>query len=628
MKKFLKKIKDQKSVLIVIELCITMALISSFIFEITERLGNYPQTIGWIRMNAGTFAISTAFIFFIYLFFTSLLGNYYKGIILCFLLFGITAFANIEKLKILGAPIYPVDFLEIKNASTIFSMLGGKFVVLLICGIIIVFTIIKFIVKLLPKNKPLKLPSRILLTLISLFFIYTFVNYKNTFIDKYYLKAGVSEVLWDQRENYDENGFMFGLLSNIKSEVMEKPSNYNEAEVTKVAEKYKQEADKLNAARAANNVNTSNIESNIQPNIIYIMDEAFWDPTRMTSLSFSEDPMKNIRAEMASNSSGYLLSPVFGGGTANTEYEALTGFSMYNNIAGTIPYQQSMDKEKFVPSIVSILKQQNYNTLAIHAYEKIFYKRDVAYKTLGFDKFIGDTDMKYKDTQVPGGYISDQSVVNEILYQLNQSSKPTFIHAVTMQNHFPFNEGKYPQNTVNVSGLSTAADTNELETYTQGIKSTDEAMQTLFDGLAKVDRPTIVVFFGDHLPALSNSIYDTAKFGTGSDALANEKALSETPLLIYSNFGLQKTDIKTVSPAFLGVTLFDMLNKPLTPYYTMLEDIKQTIPGLKSSVQVDSKGNVKTSLTDNEKQLLDDYKLIQYDLMEGKQYSLHILFNN
>ncbi|MFL0247281.1 LTA synthase family protein [Candidatus Clostridium stratigraminis] len=618
MKNLLKKIKDEKSVLVVIELCITMALISSFIFEITERLGNFPQTISWIAMNAGTFAISTAFIFFIYLFFTALIGNYNKGIILCFLLFGITAFANIEKLKILGAPIYPVDFLEIKNASTILSMLGGKFIVLLIIGIIIVFTIIKFIVKLLPKNKPLKLPSRILLTLISLFFIYTFVNYKNTFINKYYIKSGVSEVLWDQRENYDENGFMFGLLSNIKSDVMEKPTNYSEAEVTKVAEKYKQEADKLNAAKTS--------EGSLQPNIIYIMDEAFWDPTRMTSLSFSEDPMQNIRTEMASNSSGYLLSPVFGGGTANTEYEALTGFSMYNNIAGTIPYQQAMDKEKFVPSIVSILKQQNYNTLAIHAYEKIFYKRDVAYKTLGFDKFIGDTDMKYQDTQVPGGYISDQSVVNEILYQLNQSSKPTFIHAVTMQNHFPFNEGKYPQNTVTVSGLSTAADTNELETYTQGIKSTDEAMKTLFDGLAKMDRPTIVVFFGDHLPALSNSIYNTAKFGTGSNALANEKALSETPLLIYSNFGLQKTDLKTISPSFLGVTLFDMLNKPLNPYYTMLDDIKQTIPGLKSSVQVDSKGNVKTSLTDDEKQLLADYKLIQYDLMEGKQYSLPILF--
>jgi phosphoglycerol transferase MdoB-like AlkP superfamily enzyme len=623
MHKLLQKIKAKKPLLATIRLCLIMALISSFILELTERLGNLTQTFSWLKMNVGTFAISTALIFFIYLFITSLTGKQYIGTVLCFLIFAILAFANVEKLKILGAPIYPVDFFEIKNASSILSMLGGKFVILLICGIIIGFLIIKFIIKslikLLPKSESLKLSSRFLLAVVSLFFIYSYVNYKNTFVQKYYSKSGVGEVLWDQRENYDDNGFVFGLLSNIKNEVMDKPSNYNEAEVTKVAEKYKQEADKLNTTR--------DVGSNLQPNIIYIMDEAFWDPTRMTSLKFSEDPMKNLRSEMSNNSSGYLLSPVFGGGTANTEYEALTGFSMYNNIAGTIPYQQSMDKEKFIPSIVSILEQQNYSTLAIHAYEKIFYKRDVAYKTLGFDKFIGDSDMKYKETQVEGGYISDQSVVDEILYQLNQTDKPTFIHAVTMQNHFPFDEGKYPQNTVSVSGLSSEADTKEIQTYTQGIKSTDGAMKNLFYGLSKVDRPTIVVFFGDHLPALTNSIYDAAKFGTSNNEFANEKILSETPLLIYSNFGLKKTNLKTVSPAFLGVTLFDMLNKPLSPYYTMLEDIKEKIPGLKSSVLVDSKGNIKTNVTDDEKQLLDDYKLIQYDLMVGKQYSLPILFN-
>jgi phosphoglycerol transferase MdoB-like AlkP superfamily enzyme len=622
MHKLLKKIKVKNPFLATIRLCLVMALISSFILELTERLGNFFQTFNWIIMNVETFAISTALIFFIYLFITSLIGKQYVGAVLCFFIFDILAFVNVGKLIILGAPIYPVDFLEIKDVNSILSMLGGKFVILLICGIILGFFIFKFLIKslikLFPKNESLKLSSRLLLGILSLFFIYSYVNYKNTFVEKYYSSSGVGEVLWDQRENYDDNGFVFGLLSNIKNEVMDKPSNYSEAEVTKVAEKYKEEADKLNTTR--------DVGSNMQPNIIYVMDEAFWDPTRMTSLKFSEDPMKNLRAEMTNNSSGYLLSPVFGGGTANTEYEALTGFSMYNNIAGTIPYQQGMDKEKFIPSIVSILEQQNYGTLAIHAYEKMFYKRDVAYKILGFDKFIGDTDMKYKETQVKGGYISDQSVVDEILYQLNQTNKPTFIHAVTMQNHFPFNEGKYPQNTVSVSGLSSEADTKEIQTYTQGIKSTDEAMQNLFDGLAKMDRPTIVVFFGDHLPALTNSIYDAAKFGTSNNDVANKKVLSETPLLIYSNFGLPKKDLKTVSPAFLGVTLFDMLNKPLNPYYTMLEDIKQTIPGLKSSVQVDSKGNVKTSFTEDEKQLLEDYKLIQYDLMVGKQYSLPILF--
>lgn len=137
------------------------------------------------------------------------------------------------------------------------------------------------------------------------------------------------------------------------------------------------------------------------------MSEVFWDPTRMASLGLSEDPMKNIRQVISQHSSGWLLSPVYGGGTANTEFEALTGFSMYNIISGSGPYQQALDKKGLMPSMVSMLEEQVYESLAMHAYKGMFYKRDRVYNILGFDDFIDNSKMKYKDSLAEGSYISD-----------------------------------------------------------------------------------------------------------------------------------------------------------------------------------------------------------------------------
>jgi phosphoglycerol transferase MdoB-like AlkP superfamily enzyme len=284
-----------------------------------------------------------------------------------------------------------------------------------------------------------------------------------------------------------------------------------------------------------------------------------------------------------------------------------------------------MDKKKMIPSIVSILEEENYDTLALHAYKKIFYKRDIVYNTLGFNNFIGDSDMKYQNTLVEGTSISDQAVADEILFQLKQREKPTFMHVVTMQNHFPSYEGKYGKETISIEGL---ADENkaELEAYSQGIKESDKAMKNFFDELSKLDKPTVVVFFGDHLPSISEVIYKQGGF-PNEETVEGKRLYSETPLFIYSNYDLGKKDLNTVSPAYLGVTLFDLLNKPLTPYYAMLEDLKSKLPGLKAGININSEEKTNSQLTEEEKDLLDEYELIQYDLLLGNQYSLPILFN-
>jgi phosphoglycerol transferase MdoB-like AlkP superfamily enzyme len=605
------------SLLMIIGLSLVLAVFTNFALQYSQMLRDLIQTIQWIKANMINFAIGTCLIFFIYLIIASIIGNFNISSMICLSFFGAVAFANMKKLSVLGEPLYPVDFYQIRFIKPLLEMIGGNAAFIALAGLIFI-SILIVLFKRMPKIY-IKLPVRLALLVMSGSLVYCYINYDTTFISKYFTLAGIEKVAWDQRGNYDYNGFVFGTLFNIQNVVMEKPENYSQEAVTQIAEKYKAEAEKINKTRTAENI------SAVQPNIIYIMSEAFWDPTRLTSLSFSEDPMKNLRQTMSENSSGWLLSPVFGGNTANTEFEALTGLSMYNLLPGSIPYQEAMDKKKMIPSIVSTLEDENYDTLAIHAYKKMFYKRDIVYNTLGFNNFIGDSDMKYQDTLVEGTSISDQSVVDEILYQLKQREVPTFMHVVTMQNHFPAYEGKYGEETISVEGL---ADENkaELEAYSQGIKESDLAMKNLFDELSKLDKPTVVIFYGDHLPSISDVIYKQGGF-PNAETEDGKRLYSETPLFIYSNYDLGKKDLNTVSPAYLGVTLFDLLNKSLTPYYAMLEDLQSKLPGLKAGITINSEGKTSSQLTKEEKDLLAEYELIQYDLLLGNQYSLPILFN-
>jgi phosphoglycerol transferase MdoB-like AlkP superfamily enzyme len=611
-------IKKIAQLFIILASALILAAATNLLFQGSQMLSNPVNTMAWVETNFKKFEVGTVFIFFIYMFIISTVGNFYTGTIIGITLFLGVAFANLNKMKILKEPLYPVDFYQIRYLKDLFSMIGVNISPLMILLVIIAIAALVMLIRKLPKLSMSPVP-RLLIGLFSVYMIYSYLNYEDTFIKKYFRKAGMGVILWDQKGNYNSNGFVFGVLSNLQNEVMDKPQGYSEKAVKHIAEKYKKQAEKINSTR--------NNKKEIKPNIIYFMDEAFWDPTELKNVSFSEDPMKNIRKLMAEHSSGRVLSPEFGGNTANVELEALTGFSMYNVLPGTIPYQQSMDSKKLIPSIVSLLENEGYESLAIHAFGGSFYKRDRVYKTLGIDNFIDESEMKYKAAlnKGPGAYINDDSVVKEVIDALKQSEKPTFMHIVTMQNHFPFTAGKFGTESVKVQGLSWD-NKEQLEAYAEGVKQSDKAFKNFIDFLSQYEEPTVVVFFGDHVPKLEEEVFEEAGY-KNSDALKNERMFSETPLVVYSNFHIDKSQLNSISPAFLGPTVFEMLNKPITPYYAMLEKVKKTVPGLKKQVIIDSKGKLKKELSKEEKTLIAEYNMIQYDLMMGQQYSLPVMFD-
>ncbi|PFJ19471.1 phosphoglycerol transferase [Bacillus cereus] len=579
----------------------------------------FLEAINWIYHYNMQFILSFVVIYAIYILVYNLIGKVFLSVILTSCTLVILGVVNYLKFIFRGDPLYPSDFTQITHMQSVIPMVMEYFswsyifvVILSIVACIIAGIYIQKYIQ----NVKIHLGIRALLVIGSIFVLYVYSNYTNTFMNKVFQKSGIDFVLWDQNENYASNGFVLGFISNLDTTVMEKPKDYSQEKMLQIANDIKKQYSS----------NRGKQKKTEKPNIIFVMSESFWDPTKVTNLSFSEDPLPNLHHYIENFPGGQTISPSFGGNTANVEFEALTSYSMSLLKPGSIPYQQVVINKKEIPSIPRALKKEGYYTSAIHSFGRTFFKRDDVYRVLGFDTFNAQDTME--NVEVEGDYISDLSMSKEIIAELKKQKQPTFIHAVTMQNHFPFTAGRFGENQVEISGLENEELKAELETYTEGLRLSDEALQYLIEQLDNLDRPTLLVFFGDHLPSLgtNKSFYKENGYITDEKTLSERLAMAETPLLMYANFDIPNDNLGLVSPIYLSNLVLDYagLNKSL--FYQFLSELYKEIPVLRDELKVDKNGEAIKDLTKKQKEMLEQYKMIQYDLLVGKQYSKDILF--
>ncbi|MFY0133204.1 LTA synthase family protein [Bacillus cereus] len=580
---------------------------------------SFIEAMNWIYFYNMQFILSFVVIYAIYILVYNLIGKVFLSIVLTSCTLVILCIVNYLKLIFRGDPLYPSDFTQITHMQSVIPMVmdyfswGYIFVIILSIVACIVAGIYmrRYI-----QNVKIHLGIRALLVVGSIFVLYAYGNFANTFMNKVFQKSGVDFVLWNQNENYASNGFVLGFISNLDTTVMEKPKNYSKENMLQIA----------NDINKQYSGNIGSQKKKEKPNIIFVMSESFWDPTKVTNLSFSEDPVPNLHHYIENFPGGQTISPTFGGNTANVEFEALTSYSMSLLKPGSIPYQQVITNKKEIPSIPTALKKEGYYTSAIHSFGRTFFKRDDVYKVLGFDKFNAEDTMENVD--IDGDYISDLAMSKEIIAELEKQKQPTFIHAVTMQNHFPFTEGRFGENLIEISGLENEDSKGELETYTEGLRRSDEALQYLIEQLDNFDRPTLLVFFGDHLPSLgtNKSFYKENGYITNEKTPNERLAMAQTPLLMYANFDMPNDNLGLVSPIHFSNLIFDYagLNKSL--FYQFLSEFYKEIPVLRDELKVDKNGEVINDLTKKQKEMLEQYKMLQYDLLVGNQYSKDILF--
>ena len=483
-------------------------------------------------------------------------------------------------------------------------------------------------------NLSLNLTSRLILLLLPIlvFALYCIhVSTTDSLANKFSRALGDTPSMWDSVYDAQRNGPLVAFTRQLDPKIMDKPDDYSEETMKKVAARYQKKAETINASRT-NNLTDSTV--------VYVLSESFSDPSRVPGLKTSKDSMPNIRKIKAGTTSGLMLSSGYGGGTANLEYMGLSGLSMANFESSlSSPYQQLVPSQHWTPTI-NQLWGAPVNSLGYHPYESSMYSRATNYKKFGFSHFYtltGPDVIKYQDKIDESPYVSDKSSYDSALEGIKSGKTNKFIQIITMQNHMPYHEW-YENNDYTVestTGTPLGDDEQQsIETYQKGVEITDQATQEFLNELDALDKPVTVVFYGDHLPGI---------YSSASEDNNNSLALHLTDYFIWSNKasssqGNKASDAAYSSPNFFVAQAADHMNAKVSPYLAFLTEMHSKIAAMEppvvnkiqgwdripegQNIYLDQNGNpMSTDDFDKEtKQLLADYKLIQYDITAGKNY--------
>jgi phosphoglycerol transferase MdoB-like AlkP superfamily enzyme len=325
--------------------------------------------------------------------------------------------------------------------------------------------------------------------------------------------------LWDA---YTEYGMPYGFLSTWLRKGISRPESYSKDAVAAVFDKG--ELDTMTT-----DTEPGKTEKDF-PNIIFLQLESFIDPTEVKGLTYSEEPTPYFHELKEKYSSGYLEVPVIGGGTANTEFESITGMSCREFGPGEYPYK-SVLKDNAVESMAFDLKELGYKTHAIHNHRGAFYDRNEVFPMLGFDDFTSLEYMNYV-TKTQRGFATDDVLTGEILGALDATEQRDYIYTISVQGH-----GEYPKSPlikdprITVDGPVSDAQKSGWEFYLEMVSEMDEFLRVLTDELSAYGEDVVLVLYGDHLPSLQIMDEDVKSGNT-----------FQTQYVIWSNFGLEKQD--------------------------------------------------------------------------------------
>ncbi|MBO4584694.1 MAG: LTA synthase family protein, partial [Clostridia bacterium] len=441
-----------------------------------------------------------------------------------------------------------------------------------------------------------------------------------TFLNPGFLSAtGLTAYQWKQLNTRNNNGFLVNFLANIPYVIPEKPAGYGEDAANAT---YDEVVAELNAEYAANGDET--------PNIIIIMSESFTDADKFSFINFAQSTTPTLHEIAETKTGGTHFTPQFGGGTANVEFELLTGYSLRYLPASSTPYQQHI--KKVTPSYVSFLRDElGYSTVAIHSYGAKFWNRDDVYPLIGFEKFIAEED--FTQPLRMRTYVSDESTADMIIsqYEANRATgKPFFNFTVTMQNHGGYSGSDYDPAAM-LSATDGSMDLSEkvygaILSYATSIKYSDDMLKQLTDYFADCGEPTIIMFFGDHLGSFGNK--DRSYLAAGytkftSDTPEGFYDLHTPPFVIWDNY----TDVSAspdtaMSTYYLIPYMTEIYSLPQPVYFKYLLQQREYVKGTGNDYYLKANGGIADSdaITDTENAELERQHMFQYDALFGKQY--------
>lgn len=535
----------------------------------------------------------------------------------------ILTFIHISKYNSRGYPLLPEDFQLASEASSLSKFVDIGSIVRLVIAIIIVEVLLGVFSyycgkKLYLRRKGdkkqniffrhLAITRVVTLALaISVFMGSTYFVRHNEGIRYEDIFLGTHFTAWNQNRNYDDNGFVLGFLYNFQKLNLGAPDGYSEERIANIKEQYSIVAKSENAKRKK--------AADEDVSFVVILNESFFDPSvEFQGKKFSDyyqieggEVLPELHKIQKKAASGSMYSLDYGGGTANIEFEALT--SLTNFWTDTVPYTALIPKAGEIPSVAQMLKKQKYATSAIHPFNGGMYKRNIALKNEGFDKFTTEIEMDFKEHEGDSEYINDQSAYKQTLQELSESDENQVIGLITMQNHTPYNESTYPEHQFKVTGSKEIDDTRmqSIETYLQTLHESDKYLGEFISELEQLDKKVVVLFFGDH----SAGVFDITNDSKDKEVRDLSRV---TPYFVWSNFdaGLTNKKLPTTTPNCMTNTMLNLLSLQKDPLYYLVDDVCREQPIL-AATYLDG---LDFELT----KTLQNYQLITYDILGGKKY--------
>lgn len=434
------------------------------------------------------------------------------------------AIANFILLGYRTTPLAAIDFYILKPVFSILKIyLTPVQMILIVLAFAAVITGIVFIFIKAPKHQALYRGALVSIAMTSL----------ATFgLIHFSIQADATSTSFANLANaYRNYGFAYCFATSLLDTGIDKPEDYSVETMASLAEDIEEET-KEDVSPDAQKDSAIFSDSQQEPNIVMVQLESFIDPNRLDGFTYSENPVPFFTWLKERYTSGYLSVPSIGGGTANTEFEVLTGMSLDYFGPGEYPYKTIL-QQSTCESIAYNLKELGFGTHVIHNNTGTFYDRHLVFPNLGFDTFTSLEYMNHVEKN-PLGWAKDTVLTTEILTTLFSTEQRDFIYAISVQPH-----GKYPsvplgdEQPITVS--STVLSEEEqipFSYYVNQVYEEDAFLRSLVQALETCGEPTILVLYGDHLPSIS----------AAEDYMAKGDLL-QTEYVIWDNIGLEEQDL-------------------------------------------------------------------------------------
>lgn len=592
----------------------TLLAASTTLVGSVEAVAGRPASDIVPFLLSGPGLVTVVFVFSAALGLDVLMGRAFRSMVLLLPVALLLGSISREKQRYLSDPLYPSDLLFARQINELLPvMVKAHPVAALLMGVAGIAAVAALVyITLAAWNRFPVLSSRARLSrlLVVLPFLVGFTPIMNAGGSTWLRdRLGIVPMMWDQTANYRHNGFLLAFGMNVPMSKVFAPPGYSAQAIESIPV----------------DPGTFTVARKPAPDVIVIMSESLWDPTRLPGVTFETDPMPTIRSMQA----GDIFSPEFGGMTANVEFEALTGFSNAFLPYGGIPYQQYVRKP--LPSLATLFKEKGYTSIAMHPFAGWFWNRDNVYRDLGFDSFLSQDQLP--ELEKRGMFASDAALTEQIIQAADTVEQPLFLFAVTLQGHGPYEADRYAEKNISLDSELSAGAGQQLATFAEGVRQADESLSTLMRWAEGRQRETIIVLFGDHLPPLGRVYMES---GYMKDAVATRRASletmkreHETPLVVWSSKTGPVENLGTISPSLLPYHIVRSAGFT-DPFYTgLLGEVaaKYSVIDRYMLVGADKRAfsgwNESGNAVD---QALQNHRMLQYDMMFGKQHARERFF--